>query len=280
MLHDLVEQYGPALIFANVLAGSLGLPVPAMPSLVLFGAMAAMHPGSVGTQLLPVLILSIFATLIGDSAWYLAGRIYGGNTLKTICRLSLSRDTCVKKTERFFGRWGVRVLAVAKFVPGLSIVSIPMAGAMGTKYRTFLTYDSIGAALWSGTGLIIGALFAKQIDMLFAIAGRLGRTAAFVAVALLLLYAAYRWVRRRQDGAASCPYNGSINNGTRTNRCALPGPPGQWPCSPNTTMQQRANFARYASNRQKTAKAFFWSRSMSASRASIAKCATKSRPPS
>ena len=137
MLHDLVEQYGPALVFANVLAASIGLPVPAMPSLVLFGAMAAMHPGSVGTQLLPVLVLSIFATLIGDSAWYFAGRMYGGNTLKTICRLSLSRDTCVKKTERFFGRWGVRVLAVAKFVPGLSIVSIPMAGAMGTPLPHF-----------------------------------------------------------------------------------------------------------------------------------------------
>lgn len=198
MLHDLVEQYGPALVFANVLAASLGLPVPAMPALVLFGAMAAMHPATVGTQLASVLILAIFATLIGDSVWYLAGRIYGGNTLKTLCKLSLSRDTCVKKTERFFGRWGVRVLAVAKFVPGLSIVSIPMAGAMGTTYRTFLTYDSIGAALWSGTGLIIGAIFAQQIDMLMAGAGRLGRMLMVVVVALLLLYATYRWIRRRQ----------------------------------------------------------------------------------
>jgi membrane protein DedA with SNARE-associated domain/rhodanese-related sulfurtransferase len=198
MLHDLVEQYGPALVFANVLAASLGLPVPAMPCLVLFGAMAAMHPATVGTQLASVLILAIFATLIGDSAWYLAGRIYGGNTLKTLCKLSLSRDTCVKKTERFFGRWGVRVLAVAKFVPGLSIVSIPMAGAMGTTYRMFLTYDSIGAALWSGTGLIIGAIFAPQIDMLLAGAGRLGRMAGVIILALLLIYATYRWIRRRQ----------------------------------------------------------------------------------
>ena len=198
MLHDLVEQYGPALVFANVLAASLGLPVPAMPCLVLFGAMAAMHPATVGTQLASVLILAIFATLIGDSVWYLAGRIYGGNTLKTLCKLSLSRDTCVKKTERFFGRWGVRVLAVAKFVPGLAIVSIPMAGAMGTTYRTFLTYDSIGAALWSGTGLIIGAIFAPQIDMLLAGAGRLGRMAGVIILALLLIYATYRWIRRRQ----------------------------------------------------------------------------------
>jgi membrane protein DedA with SNARE-associated domain/rhodanese-related sulfurtransferase len=197
MLHDLVVRYGPALVFANVLAGSLGLPVPAMPTLILFGAMAALHPESVGAQLAPVLILSVFATLIGDSAWFAAGRIYGGNTLKTICKLSLSRDTCVKKTERFFGRWGVRVLSVAKFVPGLSIVSIPMAGAMGTPYRTFLVYDGVGAALWAGVGLIVGALFSQQIDMLFAGINRLGKTAALVAVVLLGLYAVYRWTRRR-----------------------------------------------------------------------------------
>ncbi|MBN3752547.1 hypothetical protein G3N95_06315 [Paraburkholderia sp. Tr-20389] len=198
MLHDLVEQYGPAIVFVNVLAASIGLPVPAMPALVLFGAMAAMHPGSVGTQVLPVLVLAVFATLIGDSAWFAAGRIYGGNTLKTLCKLSLSRDTCVKKTERFFGRWGVRVLAVAKFVPGLSIVSIPMAGAMGTPYRTFLAYDSIGATLWSGLGLVLGVVFAQQIDMLFAGASRLGKLTAVVVAVLLAIYCTYRWYRRRQ----------------------------------------------------------------------------------
>ncbi|WP_322107252.1 DedA family protein/thiosulfate sulfurtransferase GlpE [Paraburkholderia sp. J41] len=198
MLHDLIARYGPALVFANVLAGSLGLPVPAMPALVLFGAMAAMHPGLVGQQVAPVLVLAIFAMLIGDSVWFLAGRLYGGDTLKTLCKLSLSRDTCVKKTERFFGRWGVRVLAVAKFVPGLSLVSVPLAGAMGVPYRQFLSFDSIGAALWSGTGLLIGVMFAPQIDMLMAGASRLGRGAAVVVVVLLLLYAAYRWQRRRQ----------------------------------------------------------------------------------
>ncbi|WP_176079718.1 DedA family protein/thiosulfate sulfurtransferase GlpE [Paraburkholderia tropica] len=198
MLHDLIAQYGPALVFLNVLAGSLGLPVPAMPALVLFGAMAAMHPGSVGQQVAPVLGLSIVAMLIGDSVWFLAGRLYGGNTLKTLCKLSLSRDTCVKKTERFFGRWGVRVLAIAKFVPGLSLVSVPLAGAMGTPYRQFLGFDGIGAALWSGTGLLIGVLFAPQIDMMLAGASRLGRFAAVVVLILLLLYAMYRWTRRRQ----------------------------------------------------------------------------------
>ncbi|MEN2469533.1 MULTISPECIES: DedA family protein/thiosulfate sulfurtransferase GlpE [Burkholderia] len=197
MLRDLVAQYGPLLVFANVLAAAIGLPVPAMPTLVLFGAMAGMHPEMIGSQLLTVVALSVFGALIGDTVWYVAGRRYGGATLKTICRLSLSRDTCVRKTERFFGRYGVRVLAVARFIPGLSLVSVPMAGALGTRYRTFAGYDALGAALWTIVGLVAGIVFYRQIDWLFAGASRLGRAVLVVIVALLAVYAAIRWMRRR-----------------------------------------------------------------------------------
>lgn len=197
MLHDLVARYGPALVFANALAASLGLPVPAMPTLVLFGAMAALHPGSIGAQLMPVFALAVLASVIGDSVWFLAGRRYGGATLKTLCRLSLSRDTCVKKTERFFGRWGVRVLTVSKLVPGLSLLSVPLAGALGTPYRAFVAHDGVGAAIWATLGLAIGVLVSRQVDWMFDVAGRLGHASLLVVAALLVLYAAYRWLRRR-----------------------------------------------------------------------------------
>ena len=45
------------LVFANVLAAAIGLPVPAMPTLVLFGAMSAMHPAMIGSQLVTVVVL-------------------------------------------------------------------------------------------------------------------------------------------------------------------------------------------------------------------------------
>ncbi|KWH29056.1 DedA family protein/thiosulfate sulfurtransferase GlpE [Burkholderia stagnalis] len=197
MLRDLVAQYGPLLVFANVLAAAVGLPVPAMPTLVLFGAMAMLHPEMIGSQLVTVLALSVLGALIGDTVWYVAGRRYGGTTLKTICRLSLSRDSCVRKTERFFGRYGVRVLAVARFIPGLSLVSVPMAGALGTRYRTFAGYDALGAVLWTICGLLVGLVFYRQIDWLFAGASRLGHAVLFVIAVLLGMYAAVRWMRRR-----------------------------------------------------------------------------------
>jgi membrane protein DedA with SNARE-associated domain len=43
MTHDLVSllsQYGLAMVFANVLIEQLGLPVPALPTLVVAGALA------------------------------------------------------------------------------------------------------------------------------------------------------------------------------------------------------------------------------------------------
>ncbi|MEE7561521.1 hypothetical protein HH299_18945, partial [Xanthomonas sp. Kuri4-2] len=163
-MQGLIEQYGLALVFANVLALSLGLPVPAMPTLVLVGAGYALQGGSAAwLGIAAALAVSALASLAGDSVWYLAGRRYGNRTLQSLCRLSLSRDTCMKKTERFYGRWGVRVLAVAKFVPGLSMVSVPMAGAMQVRFAAFLRHDALGALLWAAAGLGVGAAFADQV---------------------------------------------------------------------------------------------------------------------
>lgn len=196
-LQELIERYGLGLVFVNVLALSLGLPVPAIPTLVLVGATyALLDAGSVGLALLCALAVSLLASLIGDLVWFLAGRRYGNRTLQSLCRLSLSRDTCMKKTERFYGRWGVRVLAVAKFVPGLSMVSVPMAGAMHVRTAQFLRYDALGALLWAGTGLLLGLLFADQVEQLLDLLSVMGTRALLVAAALLAAYVGYRWWRR------------------------------------------------------------------------------------
>jgi membrane protein DedA with SNARE-associated domain/rhodanese-related sulfurtransferase len=196
-MHDLIARYGAALVFANVLAASLGLPVPALPTLILVGASIELQGGPVMPALLSTLIVSIAGSLLGDTAWFFAGRRYGNGTLKALCQLSLSRDSCVKQTERFFGRWGVRVLSVAKFIPGLSMISVPLAGAMGVRLPLFLRYDAVGSGLWASVGLVLGVLFAPQLDMLFLMLHQLGTRAAIVIVVVLAFYIAYRWWRRR-----------------------------------------------------------------------------------
>ncbi|WP_370653449.1 DedA family protein/thiosulfate sulfurtransferase GlpE [Caballeronia sp. Lep1P3] len=200
MLHQLVDRFGPAIVFVNVMGSALGLPVPAMPTMIVVGAsiaLMAVNGAAFWPPLVGVLCVAVAGGVIGDLVWFQGGRKYGDRTLKTICKLSLSRDTCVKQTERFFGRWGVRILLVAKFIPGLSLVSVPLAGAMGVRLRSFVAHDGAGIALWGAVGLAVGVIFAAELEMVFAMISRLGRQAVMVVAVLLAIYVAYRWWRRR-----------------------------------------------------------------------------------
>src|SRR5262245_38215424 len=121
-----LARYGLPLVFLNVLFDQAGLPVPATPILVLCGALAARGEMSVPL----VLLTGTVASLLADGVWFGLGRRQGRRILKTMCRISLNPETCVRQTERLFERFGLYSVAVAKFIPGFSTVAPPLAGAM------------------------------------------------------------------------------------------------------------------------------------------------------
>src|SRR5467141_1739405 len=154
----LIAQYGLALVFANVLLEQLGLPIPAIPALVVAGALSAEG------QFPPLAVFGVafVACMMGDAAWYLAGRRYGRRVMKLLCRVSLSPDSCVRQTENRFGRWGRLTLVLAKFVPGLSTVARPLAGAMRLGLGSFELLNGLGSILWIVAAVGAGMLFHTQ----------------------------------------------------------------------------------------------------------------------
>ena len=121
----LLIRWDVPLVFAAVMLEQSGLPVPAAPILVVAGALAA--SGAIRPEL--VLLAAFVACLIADHAWFLTGRLFGRGLLAGICRMSLSPDTCVRKTDDLISRHGAPLLLVAKFIPGVSAVAIPTAAA-------------------------------------------------------------------------------------------------------------------------------------------------------
>ncbi len=191
---DFFEQYGLAAVFGIVLLEQIGAPIPALPVLLLAGA-AAMHDPLYGVY---ALVLAIVASTLGDLAWYAAGRRYGHRVLKTLCRVSLSPDSCVRQTESTFERRGPGTLVIAKFLPGLSTVAPPVAGALGLSTTTFLIFNGAGAALWAGLGLLAGLVFHGQIDWLLGHMAELGMTALVILAALVAAYVGWKWWERHR----------------------------------------------------------------------------------
>lgn len=185
-------DYRILVITANVLANQMGLPVPVLPTLIVGGALAAQGTIS-ATQ---VFIGAVIACVLADSVWFVAGRVYGNGVMKLLCRISLTPDSCVSETQSRFERWGSNALIVAKFVPGLSLIAPPLAGATRMAWWRFLVYSTLGAAAWIGVALLGGMLFRRQIEELLPRVADFGAAALGVFAVLLLMYAGYKWWQR------------------------------------------------------------------------------------
>lgn len=162
-----VAHLGPPVLFLLVLLQQAGVPYPITPVLIVAGAVSVHgHLPAVA-----VIGLAVAAGVIADLAWYTAGFRLGGRALKALCTLSLSPDSCVSETERWFGRFGTRVLVIAKFVPGLGLVSTAMAGVSRASLESFFLYDVTGNLLWASSMVCLGVLFHDAVgDILGALA--------------------------------------------------------------------------------------------------------------
>jgi membrane protein DedA with SNARE-associated domain/rhodanese-related sulfurtransferase len=175
-LIELIEQYGLSFVFLNVLIAQTGLPVPAVPTLIVAGALLA----HANYSLVQVLAAAVTASLLADLAWFFAGARFGRPVLRTLCRISLSADSCVRQTESIYTRWGPASLLVAKFIPGFSAVATAMAGLIGTRWRVFTLFDSLGALLWAGVAVALGAIFSDAVRDILDVLETLGKAGLLV----------------------------------------------------------------------------------------------------
>jgi membrane protein DedA with SNARE-associated domain/rhodanese-related sulfurtransferase len=193
-LLGLVAEYGVGIVVANVLLDQIGLPVPAVPALIVAGALA----GSGQMPFASLFALSILACLAADCGWYWIGQRFGIRVLKTLCRISLEPDSCVSQTQSRFERWGVNSIVIAKFIPGLAIIAPPMAGALRIGWLRFVLLSTCSALLWVGSGLLAGVLFRHQIEGLLEHVSEIGSTAAELVLVALACYIGYKWWERRR----------------------------------------------------------------------------------
>jgi len=191
---EFLVHHGAAVLFAAVFVEQLGVPLPSLPWLFAAGALV----GSGQMSWFVALVPAIFGSLLADLIWFYLGRHYGHRVLGLLCRISLEPDSCVRRTQNVFTRYGLRGLVVAKFIPGLSTLAPPLAGNSGFSIPRFLFFDGLGSLLYVGGFLVVGMLFSRQLEAIMAAIASLG-TGAFALVAgLILLYIGYKFFQRQR----------------------------------------------------------------------------------
>jgi membrane protein DedA with SNARE-associated domain/rhodanese-related sulfurtransferase len=165
------------ILFVAVLARQLCLPVPALLFLLTGGALA----GAGKLNFVGVLMVAALGCLLADLVWFEAGRLRGKRVLRLLCALTHDPSFCIRRGREIFAKKGLRLLLVAKFVPGLDGICPPLAGMLGTSRAAFLVHDAGGASLWAGAYITCGFLFARQLD-------KMAQRISVVATALVLIF--------------------------------------------------------------------------------------------
>jgi membrane protein DedA with SNARE-associated domain/rhodanese-related sulfurtransferase len=151
-LQELFDRFGVVIVFLNALLHELAVPIPLTPTVLVAGAAT-----SEVLALITLVLAVVVGSVIGNALWFAAGRRFGPQVLGLLCRFSLSPDTCVARSADGFGRWGATFFIIGRFVPGVSLVAPPIAGALGMSWRKFLALTALGATVWAMVTILIGA---------------------------------------------------------------------------------------------------------------------------
>ncbi len=104
--------------------------------------------------LLPMFFL---AAVLGDQVGFQFGRRVGPS-LFTREDSRLFKQSHVTKAHNFLEKYGPKTVLIARFVPVVRTFAPIVAGVGGMKYRTFVTYNVIGAFFWAVGLTTLGAV--------------------------------------------------------------------------------------------------------------------------
>jgi len=191
---EFLVRHGTAVLFFAVFIEQLGVPLPAAPWMLAAGALAA--TGRINWFV--ALAAATSGSVVADLIWFFLGRYGGHRMLDLLCRISLEPDSCVRRTQDLFARYGMRGVVAAKFIPGLSTLAPPLAGSSGVSVSRFFLFDGLGSLLYAGCFILLGVLFSHQLEQVIAALASLGGSALALMVGLAMVYIGYKYFQRQR----------------------------------------------------------------------------------
>lgn len=197
-LLDLITRLGPFAVLAVIYAESgllVGFFLPGDSLLFTAGFLAQQHIFSINIHLFVALLF--IAASLGQSTGYLFGKKIG-RKLFDRKNSRLFRKENLMRAEEFYNKRGPIAIVLACFVPIVRTFVPIVAGVSKMRYREFIVFNVLGAALWTAAFSYLGFYAGKVIHD----AGINVEVAALIIIFLSIspmLIHAFKDRKRRQD---------------------------------------------------------------------------------
>ena len=161
----IIETFGTAgLLLAIFLESCLVFFLPGDTLLFTAGLVAALNGKGtydVRLNLAVILIGSFVAAFAGNQVGYALGNRVGPALFKPGSRLF--KADYVEKANDYFDKFGSRTIVLARFIPAVRTFAPILAGIGSMRYRTFVTFNALGALLWAVGVTLLGYTLGKTV---------------------------------------------------------------------------------------------------------------------
>jgi membrane-associated protein len=135
-----------------------GLLFPLLPGdSLLFTAGALVAQEALDFPLWLLCALLFAAAFLGDQVAYFIGHKVGPRLFRRPDS-KIFKQQYIDQTYAYFDKYGGRTVILARFVPIVRTYAPVAAGVGGMRYRTFVSYNVIGALLWGVGVTVLGYL--------------------------------------------------------------------------------------------------------------------------
>ncbi|MFA0757497.1 MAG: hypothetical protein PVTTEEND_001087 [Candidatus Fervidibacter sp.] len=141
--------------------------------------------------------LTILAAIIGDQVNYAIGYRAG---MALMSRYERFRPH-LERAHAFYEKHGAKTIVLARFVPIVRTFAPAVAGAARMNYRTFVTYNIVGAFVWVLSTTLTGYFLGRAIPHI----DRYLHLVIAIVVFLSILPILREWRRERRKERVSHP---------------------------------------------------------------------------
>lgn len=161
---------------------------------LLFAAGAIAADPAAGLDPLVLYVLLTIAAIVGDSVNYSIGARFGIKIFDL--NLPFVKREYLDRANEFYAKHGAKMIVMARFVPIVRTFAPFAAGIAKMDYKTFITYNVVGAFIWTTLFIWAGYFFGNLpfVQDNFELV-------ALAIVVLSIVPMIYEWMQSRRKQA-------------------------------------------------------------------------------
>lgn len=191
-IEQLFEQYGYLVLFIGLLLDYIALPFPGQTTLIYAGFLSYKEV----LHWLPSMILAFIGSVGGLTVTYFVGNKVGMPFVQRFGKWVFLSNRKMEKTRRWFDKYGIILLLISCFFPGIRQFIGYFSGIVGLPFRKFALYTYTGALIWVVCFISIGTLFGPQWQYVIEVIENNTWIILMVLCGICLLYIGFRWRMR------------------------------------------------------------------------------------